>query len=255
MGKRIAVLIIAICMLLSCASCTSRRVKAYYEDPSVFQEITAVVDGFFDSWDESNEICLSFNLDGIDFSSSLLYLSGENANLARENHIWDVVKIGSEVTFSAARGQFWDGFHIQIVALKCDGITLLEFDQGYQNLLASLAPGARSAAPAVESMDLSFVQFREGSDGTCQATCVFRGAFYDSENLSYSLYFCHDGAFSNNDSREIFILQGSAMNNAIENRLFQQIKIGSICSLNAVHHSASSWDLTSLVMDNIDYLS
>ncbi len=253
--KRIAVLTFTICMLLSCASCSSYRVKSYYQDPSVFQEITAVVNGFYDDWDESNEICLSFDLDGVDFSSSMLYLSGENANVVRENHIWDVIQIGSEVTFRAARGQFWDGFHIQMVALMCDGITLLEFDRGYQNLMASLEPGAHSAAPAVESVDLSFVLFQEDPDGACRSTCVFRGAFYDGENQAYSMYFCHDSAFSYKDSREIFVLQGNAMENALERGLFQQIRTGSVCSITAVRNSASSWVLTSLVMDDNEYLS
>ncbi len=255
MAKRMIAFVFTICMLFSCASCSSYRIKSYYQDPSVFQEITAVVNGFYDDWDESNEICLSFDLDGVDFSSSMLYLSGENANIVRENHIWDVVQIGSEVTLRAARGQFWDGFHIQMVALVCDGTTLLEFDQGYQNLMASLEPGAHSTAPAVESMDLSFVEFQEDPDGTCRSTCVFRGAFYDTENQAYSMYFCHDSAFSDKDSREIFVLQGNAMENALERGLFQQIQIGSVCSLYAVRISDSSWNLTSLEINGMDYLS
>ena len=133
--KKVCSLFLIIVALISCSSCGAPNfvIKKYYRDKSNFKEYTAIVEGYGDFWNESNMIYLDIGSSGGDLQTSSIYLFGENANIARKNQIWDVIRIGSEITFSASNAFFYDGYLSPMIALSCQGKVLLEFAQGQKN--------------------------------------------------------------------------------------------------------------------------
>ena len=156
--KKVCSLFLIIVALISCSSCGAPNfvIKKYYRDKSNFKEYTAIVEGYGDFWNESNMIYLDIGSSGGDLQTSSIYLFGENANIARKNQIWDVIRIGSEITFSASNAIFYDGYLIPMIALSCQGEVLLEFDQGQKNQIDWFTFG--QAKPTADNIPVSCSQ-------------------------------------------------------------------------------------------------
>ena len=60
---------------------------------------------------------------------------GENLEIVKANRIDDKLKIGEQITFITAPKYFGDGYVMPIVAISISGENMLDFEEGYKNLL------------------------------------------------------------------------------------------------------------------------
>ena len=60
---------------------------------------------------------------------------GKNLQTVEKNGIGDKIKIGDRVTFITAPKYFGDGYVMPIVAISANGESLLDFDEGFKNLM------------------------------------------------------------------------------------------------------------------------
>ena len=130
-------LVVCICLLLTACFSLTRREKAYYKERDNYITVTGTVidvhysekfEAFYFSFSE-----LAPKLDDI-----CLKIVGDNVRIVEENGMMDMVGVGSKVEFVTAPKYFGDGYVMPIVALTCDGVCFLEFEEGYLNLLVWL---------------------------------------------------------------------------------------------------------------------
>ena len=132
--------ILLCCVILffcACETYEKHQKIVYYSEKENYIEATAVVD-YINYKKESQYICLG--LIDIDPNSSgrsyfAFQIVGKNADLVFEEDIESKLEIGDAISFVEAPGIFWNGYEIPIVGLTVDGEVLLEFDEGYTNLL------------------------------------------------------------------------------------------------------------------------
>ena len=260
--KKVCSLFLIIVALISCSSCGAPNfvIKKYYRDKSNFKEYTAIVEGYGDFWNDSNMIYLDIGSSGGDLQTSSIYLFGENANIARKNQIWDVIRIGSEITFSASNAIFYDGYLIPMIALSCQGKALLEFAQGQKNQIdwftfGQAKPTADNIPVSAESANLlDSLGIEENPDGSCRVNGILCEIYADNQNSRYDLGFLTSKflhTYTNYDV-EFFCLQGDTLECATESGFFEQKHIGEVFSLSASKDAEGNWILDSLVCCSTD---
>ena len=260
--KRVASYLFIMVLLITCASCGAPnfRIKKYYQDESHFKEFKANVKGYYDYWGDSNMIHLYIGDTGDDFSSSSIYLIGENANAARKNQIWNVIRMDSEITFVTSEAIFYDGYMLPIVSLSCQGEELLDYDLGRQNLIESFTfghakPNAESVPASAQNDDLlNSLGTEENPDGSCRAEGILCGSGASNQNTLYDLVFIINKSFSINSGLEYFYLKGDALEIATEKGFFDQSHMGDVFSLSATKDAQGDWILDSLIGNGVDYL-
>ncbi len=260
--KKVFSCFLILVLLFLCASCGAPnfRIRQYYQDESHFKEYKATVKGYYDYWGDSNLIHLYIGDTGGDFSSSSIYLIGENANAARKNQIWNVIRIDSEITFVTSEAIFYDGYMLPIVALSCQGEELLDYDQGRQNLIESFIignakPKAENIPASVQNDDLlNSLGMEENPDGSCRAEGILCGSGAGNQNTLYDLVFIINKSFSINSGLEYFYLKGDALEIATEKGFFDQSHMGDVFSLSATKDAQGDWILDSLICNGVDYL-
>ncbi len=140
---RYAVLFLCIIIVLGpAASCTiDHRMQSYYAQRENYLTVTATVDHI--RYNEAQtELNLGFadmeytpNSD-VDFDDSCTFLlAGENLRRVQSLGIDQRLQLGEEVTFIAAPEFFYNGYAIPIAGFAMEGETLLEFEEGLENLL------------------------------------------------------------------------------------------------------------------------
>jgi len=128
--KKLFVLLLSFSLALT--SCASRKMYKYYSDTSNYIEVTGTVE--FINYTAS-ELYLGFDMMLVRLSDNSFKIVGENLSIAKKNGIRDKLKMGTEATFITAPRYFGDGYVMPIVAISVDGENLLEFEEGYENLL------------------------------------------------------------------------------------------------------------------------
>lgn len=135
---RSPVLFVFVVILLAAtlSSCYRIQEKQYYADESNFITDTAVVESILYN-EDTNTIYLW--LDQIDaaYQDYTFKIQGQNASVALSDGILQKVGTGNEITYISAPGYFGDGYCMPIVAISVGEESLLEFSEGYNNLLAS----------------------------------------------------------------------------------------------------------------------
>lgn len=132
--KRIFPIIITLFYLISLASCTSwtAREEEYYRDRNNYISVTGVVDHIV--YDEDS-VYLAFSELTQTLDDNCFKIMGANYSIVKKNGIEDKLKLGNMVTFTTAPRYFGDGYIMPIVELSIGGEVLLEFDEGYENLM------------------------------------------------------------------------------------------------------------------------
>lgn len=64
---------------------------------------------------------------------------GENLKIVQKQNIENKLKVGEQITFITAPKYFGDGYVMPIAAVSVRGETLLEFEEGYKNLIEWLS--------------------------------------------------------------------------------------------------------------------
>ena len=125
-------LITSICVLL--CSCNSSGTIEYYSQKENYISVTGTVSSI-----KYNEEATALYIDFSELSSVLddtcFKIVGKNLEIVKANGIDDKLKIGEQITFVTAPKYFGDGYVMPIVAISISGENMLDFEEGYKNLL------------------------------------------------------------------------------------------------------------------------
>ena len=121
-------------MLVFLCSCNSPRKIKYYSQKENYISVTGTVSNI--TYDEDST---ALYIDLCELSSVLedtcFKIVGENLEIVQTNKIDDKLKIDEQITFITAPKYFGDGYVMPIVAITIHGENLLDFEEGYENLL------------------------------------------------------------------------------------------------------------------------
>ncbi len=133
---KIVPLIIFFCIILACfCSCiSSEQYIEYYSQKENYIRVTGTVSHIKYN-DENTVLFIGFEelspaLDDVSFK-----IVGDNLRIVQDNKIDEKLELGEQITFVTAPKYFGDGYVMPIVAMSINGETLLEFEEGYENLL------------------------------------------------------------------------------------------------------------------------
>ena len=132
-SKITAVLAMLLCAV-SLVSCTTSVID-YYEEKENYVTATGVVS--YIQLDEDG-LYIGFSQMDYPFDDDTFKIVGENLKIVQQNGIQEKLKLGDTVTIVTAPKYFGDGYVMPIVAISIDGEALLNFEQGYENLLVWL---------------------------------------------------------------------------------------------------------------------
>ena len=132
--KKVAI-IITLCIASCCIfSCYAQKQIEYYSEKENYVCVVGVVSKF-----QYNEDRTALYIDFTDLSPTLddtcFKIVGDNLKIVKDNLIDDKVLEGKQVSFTTAPRYFGDGYILPIVAMYVDGECLLDFENGYKNLL------------------------------------------------------------------------------------------------------------------------
>ena len=125
----------SICFLLVLlCSCNRSGIIEYYSQKENYISVTGTVSHL-----KYNEDTTALYSDFSELSPGLddtcFKIVGENLKIVKANKIDDKLKGGERVTFITAPKYFGDGYVMPIVAMSISGEKLLEFEDGYKNLI------------------------------------------------------------------------------------------------------------------------
>lgn len=124
------------CILLLIPTKTDQQIE-YYSVKENYVTVTGRVYHIAYGPDKSY-LYLAFSDKTVDFQDETFIIEGKNLDIIRQNGFDEKVSIGDEIQFVSATEIFWDSYSMPIVAMSVDGETVLDFETGYENLLASL---------------------------------------------------------------------------------------------------------------------
>lgn len=132
---RISTVFVAVCIVsVFLCSCGSAAKIQYYSQKENYIDVvgtvssiqyTADLSGLYIEFSE-----LSPTLDDVCFK-----IVGKNLQIVQANGIDDKIKVGDQVQFTTAPKYFGNGYVMPIVAIAFNGESLLDFAEGYENLL------------------------------------------------------------------------------------------------------------------------
>ena len=121
---------------MSCADAVyeSQEFK-YYSDKDNYVNVRGVVDDF--SYDEDKKsLFINFtDLVSEDDFFETFKITGKNLDIVESKDIKNKMEKGSQIEFISAPRMFGDGYIYPIVSITINGETLLDFDEGVENLL------------------------------------------------------------------------------------------------------------------------
>jgi len=129
------VLITVMCGLLIClSSCYSVRMNNYYSQKENYITVTGKVS--YINYDEGS-VSLYIGLSEMsqDLDDSCFKLVGDNLRTVRMNGIDAKLEVGTNIELITAPEHFGDGYVMPVVAISINGESLLDFEEGYNNLL------------------------------------------------------------------------------------------------------------------------
>ena len=129
------VIITAMCiMFVFLCSCQSPDKIKYYSQKENYVSVTGTVSNI--KYDEDlKALYIEFLELSVSFDDTCFKIVGENLKIAQVNGINDKLTVGEQVSFITAPKYFGDGYVMPIVSISINGECLLEFEEGYKNLL------------------------------------------------------------------------------------------------------------------------
>jgi len=123
-----------LCFFILFTSCTSTNRIDYYSKRDNYITATGMVR--YISYSEDNlALYLDFEELTPTFDDTCFKIVGKNLSIVQGNGINDKVKEGIQIEFITAPRYFGDGYVMPIVAISVEGESLLEFEEGFTNLL------------------------------------------------------------------------------------------------------------------------
>lgn len=131
--RKIALLILLSCLLLS-TSCTANKMQDYYSQETNYISATGIVTHISYN-EEKTALYFGFSDLSPQFDDNSFKIVGDNLPIVQEKGIDKKIKIGDEVSFITAPRYFGDGYVIPIVEISVNEEKLLDFEEGFANLL------------------------------------------------------------------------------------------------------------------------
>ena len=119
-----------------------KREIPYYTDKSNYVTAEGIVSHIVYN-DRNTRLYLSFHELTVKFSDVNFKIVGKNFTIVKENGIDEKISVGTRVSFISAPRFFGDGYCMPIVQLSINGEELLNFEDGYANLLEWLEAGEK----------------------------------------------------------------------------------------------------------------
>ena len=131
--KLVAITTICSMFILLCSCNSSEKIK-YYSQKENYISVTGTVLNI-----KYNEDSTALYIDLSELSHALddtcFKIVGKNLEIVRVNKIDDKLELGDQITFITAPKYFGDGYVMPMVAISISGENLLDFKEGYENLL------------------------------------------------------------------------------------------------------------------------
>ena len=134
--KKVLVVFACICVIVV-SGCSTKEQLAYYADRNNYITATGTVTHIAYS-DDNTVLYIGFSDISHNFSDNCFKIVGKNLKIAQERGIDEILGFGIELTFISAPRYFGDGYVMPIVALCYQNKIILEFNEGYSNLLSWL---------------------------------------------------------------------------------------------------------------------
>ncbi len=129
---KITVLFLILLYIISMTACYSSEEIDYYSDKNNYISSTGIVD-YIKYTD--NSLYIGFSELDYKFDDDNFKIVGENFLIVKNNDIEEKLEMGDTVTITTAPEYMGDGYVMPIVSITIDGEVLLEFDEGYENLM------------------------------------------------------------------------------------------------------------------------
>ena len=133
-SHRYLLLLIIILWLAGFTSCYSQEKFDYYAEKDNYISVSGTVSHI--AYDENGEF-LSLGISDISYQldDNAFKIVGDNLRIALANDFEDKVLIGTKIDFITAPKYFGDGYIMPIVAISVNGESILDYEEGYLNLL------------------------------------------------------------------------------------------------------------------------
>lgn len=127
--------IVSIFVLLLLFSCSSTQKINYYSKTENYIKVTGTISSIEYNEDRTT-LYLEFSELKPILNDTCFKIVGGNLQVVQNNGIDDKIQIGDKITFVTAPKYFGDGYVMPIVSIStADDEWLLEFEEGYKNLL------------------------------------------------------------------------------------------------------------------------
>lgn len=134
MFKKSIYIALILVVMFSLNGCYKMREKKYYTDTNNYITEEAIVDNIIYNEERGHIV---FWLSEIDdsYQCSEFIIEGEILPILLENKILDKIKIGDKIIYTSAPRYFGNGDFMPIIQLWVNGEEILNFEDGYENLL------------------------------------------------------------------------------------------------------------------------
>ncbi len=131
-------IIISFVILLFSTSCNSIKIKEYYSDVNNYICVSGDITSF--SYNEAKDaIYIGFTNLSVSLDDTCFKIVGNNVTVVQSKGFDQKIEIGNHIDFVTAPKYFGDGYVMPIVEFKVNDEVLLDFEEGYQNLIAWLS--------------------------------------------------------------------------------------------------------------------
>lgn len=140
MKRKVMYLYIAIIVsvaFLTLVSCDTKEMIEYYAEKSNYVSITGTV-SYVKLSEDSSALYLAFDDMSRQLSDNCFKVIGNNLIILQDSLGEVKIQLGDKLEFITAPRYFGDGYVMPIVSIQKDGVELLSFEDGVNNLLAWL---------------------------------------------------------------------------------------------------------------------
>ncbi|MDE6014773.1 MAG: hypothetical protein K2H41_03575 [Acetatifactor sp.] len=128
------ILIVLLLCTLFLSACYSAKEKEYYVQKDNYVNASGTIRHIAYN-DDGSALYLGFSELSPTFDDNSFKIVGDNLAIVQKNNIDEKIKMGDKIEFITAPRYFGDGYVMPIVAVSVNGEELLEFEEGYANLL------------------------------------------------------------------------------------------------------------------------
>ena len=134
--KALLGIFIILAILVSFTSCYSRYEKEYYSNIDNFVTSQAKIENIIYVEDDEYLVMWLSETDEV-YTTKNFIVEGDNLKIVLENNILEKLKINDNIIFTSAPRIFGNGYFLPLVEIKFNDESILEFSDGYNNLMNS----------------------------------------------------------------------------------------------------------------------